>query len=496
MLKGNFFINYINNNFKIIDVLKKYNYPIQKTYSGFRTKALWRGNKKFSVKFNNKSYIDFGNDDDKGDVFKIFCEINDIDYFSNKSIELFFMDFNIDRKTLKFSPVIVNNFNDEEDNENLKKTNELEVIKKIWDNSEEVKYSSYFNQKKISLEKYKNYYFYKLIKQIRFKREISNLFKKNKLTKVKKYEYHYQKSVIIPVFDIDDQSLISIQYFLDSEVLKHFKKNGIFEFDVNKEYHKNTTTKKGYFCLSKVNFLDCIKNSEIFILGEGFATCFSIYDSINNSYNKEIPVICCFSAHNLQIVSDYLSKKYNDKIFIVAMDRDSPIIINNKIKSLNGVGYKILKNPKYNLYFSTPVFNIKHDKAIIIYDENQNYYKNSDYNKNLFSDFNDLYKISKQKVVKSFWFSLAEYCFVNEKYKILEKLDLNHKILLNYFIKRIEKILKNNKNFSFFKTFFLDNQKINSFIDNNKYLEYNNYLFKLNSLIEAGLTIRKENNDF
>lgn len=504
-------LEYIELTYSIFILIKKYGLKYKRTSKGWQIKAIWRGGDGFNVHIysNTNRFFDFVTKE-SGGFFELYCLLNDLE----KNIK----SFNILLIDLGIKEDVLSSYNNNEislqiqekrlkmaefQKENDKKEEELKKIEqqnigKIFYNSKKLQSNNYLIKKGINL--CNDFFWINDIKEIKFDNKIDNLFLNNKLSKQKTYDYHYQNSMIIPIYHIKTKELISLQYFNDGNILKKITEKTGSDFHL-KEFHKNTSPALGIYTIYNNN--NNIENEKIIIICEGIATGFSLYLAVNqNNTSNHIPVVCCFTANNVKNVIDYLKNK---KItIIVASDKDSPMIRNSQIYKLYGTGLDLMKYYKknQNILFTTPEFPLKQNKAVLFFNsQTSEYIKSIEFYPELkqFSDFNDLHhNYGLKKASKYFWFSLANYIILNK----LNTEDLNNRlsiqnreILLKY-INRVNRILLF-KPFDLFKTKIIEVDNFNDLFDNLKYLDYykkNNIVLDLKQdLIQIGLNLQERN---
>ncbi len=507
---------YIELNYSLVLLLRKYNLNYKKTSKGWSTKAIWRGGNGYNVHIYSKtnSFFDFVTKE-SGGFFKLFCLINDIKP-SIKNLNVLINDLNINR--LDLSQIDGNEINlaikkrrkeiiafqkeEELKQEELKKIAQVN-INKLFYASKPVKNNDYFVSKGISLSK--DFHFINNIKEIYFDQKTQAYFLENKLSKQKIYDYHYHCAMIVPIFHVETNEIISLQYFKDEKtVLDVINKTG-FELKM-KEFHKNTSPHLGVYIINESNNLI---NNNLIVLCEGIATGLSIYKCINKNVDINIPVVCCFTANNLKNVVDYFKNK--NKIVVVASDRDTPILRNNQIYNLYGAGLNIMNQyaTNGNILFTTPSFNLKNDKAILFFNRLTNeYLKITDINDtrlNLLSDFNDFNNLNGDKATqKIFWFNLVNYIIRNNIniQGIMNCLCENNQSILKKYYNRMTKILQN-RNFDVFRTTIIEVDNFDNLFDKLNYSNYNNqnnsssseYIKLKHEIINLGLEIQKRKNN-
>jgi phage/plasmid primase-like uncharacterized protein len=133
--------------------------------------------------------------------------------------------------------------------------------------------------------------------------------------------------------------------------------------DGTKSYLSNAPKKGGFHIIGDKNDSDCL------IFCEGYATSYSIYNSINNIFN----IVVCFDITNMKNVVESFRTRYPSKDFLIAGDDDR-----HQINNIGRIQAESIA-ASYNCKVSFPVF--------------QDYINNP-------TDFNDLFIREGKDVVK------------------------------------------------------------------------------------------------
>lgn len=353
----------------IINVLLKNNYPIIGSFPRLSTKGLWRGGSNFNVSIylETNTFFDFVTNT-AGNPIDLHCLIT-----GESKFDLNLNDFN----QLYLDPSEVN-YNYTEtipvDFSEIKK--EIENIYRI---SSDILNDHYFNNKNI------NHKYLKNIKQLSFSNFMKKIISRKKLNLSKSDEnlISLNNSLIIPMYNISDFSLQSIQYILDNK-------------DLNKIFHYGGKLKNSFF---PINYdINLLTQANTICLCEGVATGCSIYQ-ILEKIGLNIPVLCCFNAMNIKSVAQYLIKNSSVNIIICA-DYDQINILNNKV--LIGAG-----NNSFKLFNNEP--------RVLVTNSNNGKFKSQYFleslfdespikdkiKKNEFTDFNDLHSLMGVDVASS-----------------------------------------------------------------------------------------------
>lgn len=119
-------------------------------------------------------------------------------------------------------------------------------------------------------------------------------------------------NLIIPMYNIDG-NLVGYQQILPQKPL-----NGT----TDKYIAKGSITKKSMYVIGlnqDITLADC----DLFLIGEGYATCASVYEALNEAMESTIfCAITTFSVHNIPPVVDKMIERYPNKPIWLIADND------------------------------------------------------------------------------------------------------------------------------------------------------------------------------